>query len=59
MRPARKKRATVAPPTPACSLFVANFQGPDGMWYFDAGAEGWRARLTRLLGSDRSLLTGV
>jgi hypothetical protein len=61
-RPARATRAPRPAPTPPHTsrcLFVANERGPDGNWYFGAGKIGWRATLTRQLGANAPLLTGV
>lgn len=38
---------------------MSNFRGPDGKLYFDGGSIGWRASLVRVLGGQKSLLSGV
>ncbi len=38
---------------------MANYQGPDGQWYFDAGGMGWKNALAVALKEQRDLLTGA
>jgi hypothetical protein len=61
-RPAPATKAPRPQPTPphfSRCLFVGNFRGPDGNWYFKAGQEGWRAKLTALLGAQAMFLAGA